>query len=414
MIQGLIILNSSFVGSRDLFWLDDPDPRVRGYNIYRAEDAARNWVKVNQYPVQGSRFRDQIQFGTEEYTFDLERDWVEKGSIGSYRLRAKGATFWSSAVAGRATLAAHPDDVILLINGIPVRPSRVIGSEGEIWLPMDPSLLRDGSGATYPSWSLEQSQTIKIQYQKLVNNVNLYLSTQTFYTVVPVDAVGGELHLPGSPGSEVRGIMDVDSMDYMQKRMVEYNAWIFEQVGEPSWLLIRKTKGDPCGCVNPETHEAKTACQICHETGFVGGYYGPLDFLFIDPDSEATVQLDEGGRKVERSSKSYLGPSPIIKSGDLIVRRNGERLIVGPVTYKSPRGVLLQQEYTAELLPPGSTRYLIPLYPEGPLPTFNPAFKDLPPKEGEPLSDPKTDPTKNWKNDVRPLGRTTTFGRIMT
>jgi hypothetical protein len=414
MIQGLIVLNSSFAGSRDLFWLDDNDPRVRGYNVYRAEDAAKHWVKVNQYPVPGSRYRDQLQFASEEYVFNLNDDWVEKGTFGSFRLRAKGKTFWSSAVTGKATLANHPMDVALMINDTPILPARVIGAEGEIWLPQDVSLFRDGESTVYPVFSMNQVESVRIIFQKLVNNVNIYLSGQTFYTVVPVDSMGNELHLPGQPGTEIRGVMDVDSMDYIQAEMVRRNQWIFEQVGEPSWLLIRKTKGEPCGCVNPETMEAKTACKICHETGIVGGYYGPLDFLFIDPDSEATKVLDEGGVKVERTSKSYLGPSPIVKSGDLVVRRNGERSVIGPVTYKSPRGVLLQQEFTVEILPPGSTRYLIPLYPEGPLPTFNPAFKDLPPLVGEPVSDPATDPTKKWENPQRPIGRTTTFGRIMT
>lgn len=418
MIHGLIVLNSSHPGSRDLYWVDDTDPRVVGYNVYRSEDTDTNWIKANKYPVQGYRFRDQLQFENVSYTFDLNRDWVEKGEFGSYRLRVKGETFWSSSVLGRACAAAHPDDVLIYVNGVRCRPARVIGIEGEVWLPRESLIPRTPThgpaGYTVAIFNPEDVSEVKIVYQKLINQVNLYLSTQTFYTIVPVDSEGVELHAPGLPGSEIRGIMDVDSMDYMQREMVRRNAWLFEQVGEPAWLLIRKTKGEVCGCVNHETREAKTACRVCHETGFVGGYYGPLDFLFIDPDSSATRVLDEGGTKVERTSQSYLGPSPIIKSGDLIVRRNGERLVIGEVTYKSPRGVLLQQDFNVELLPPGSTRYLIPLYPEGDG-LFNPAFSSPQPLTSEPVSDPLTDPTKSWENeDQRPLGRTTTFGRIMT
>jgi hypothetical protein len=398
--------------------VDDPDPRVVGYNVYRSEDTSTNWVKVNKFPVNGYRFRDQLQFENVTYTFDLNRDWVEKGEFGSYRLRVKGESFWSSSVLGKAVIAAHPDDILLYVNGVRCRPSRVIGAEGEVWMPMDSLMQRSPmagpAGYTKATFDPDNIQEIKIVYQRLVNQVNLYLSTQTFYTVVPLDSAGNELHVPGYPGTEVRGIMDVDSMDYMQREMVRRNAWLFEQVGEPAWLLIRKTKGEVCGCVSPETREAKTACKICHETGFVGGYYGPLDILFIDPDSSATRTLDEGGVKVERQSTSYLGPSPIIKAGDLIVRRNGERLVISDPTYKSPRGVLLQQDFRVDLLPPGSTRYLIPLYPEGEG-IINPAFQDMSGLSSEPVSDPLSDPTKNWENtDQRPVGRTTTFGRIMT
>jgi hypothetical protein len=417
MIQGLIILNSSHQGARDLYWSDDQDPHVHGYNVYRSEDHQNSWVRLNKYPIPGSRYRDQVQYENVTYNFNLKTDWVEQGEHGSWRLRVKGETFWSGAIEGRPCIAESVRDVVLLIDGVQVLPARVIGMEGEIWLPVDAVNSHSGSQTPLPIFSPNTMKEVSIVYKKLTNTVNLFLSTQSFYTVVPVDQIGNELHLVGLPGSEVRGIMDVDSMDYMQREMVRRNAWLFEQVGEPAWLMIRKTKGDPCGCVNPETKEAKTGCRVCHEIGIVGGYYGPLDFLFIDPDSEVTKTVEEGGVKVERTSRSYLGPSPIVKNGDLIVRKNGERSVIGNVTYKSPRGVMLQQEFDAILLPPGSTKYLLAIGSDPqPDSIYNPGFTSDPVHvPGEPVSDPLTDPTKKWENtDQRPVGRTTTFGRIMS
>jgi hypothetical protein len=413
MINGLIILNSSHPGSRDLYWNDDPDPKTSGYNVYRSEDYQHNWVRINRHPVPGTRYRDQAELEVVTREFNLSSEWVEKGEFGSWRLRAQGETLWADPVNGIPSVANAPQDVLLYVNGVATQPARVIGLEGEVWLPRENYL--EGSNPTRMS-RLDPTKitSVSMVYKRLVNSVNLFLATQTFYTVVPVDSVGNELHPVGALGSEVRSIMDVDSMDYMQREMVRRNAWIFEQVGEPSWLLIRKTKGEVCGCVNPETGEAKTACPACFEIGIVGGYYGPLDILFIDPDQGLLRTTEEGGVKVERTSRSYLGPSPIVKNGDIIVRKNGERLVIGNLTYKSPRGVLLQQEFDCILLPPGSTKYLIPLqeYPS----IYNPAFAPAVPfVEGEPASDPLTDPTKNWDNqEQRPLGRTTTFGRIMT
>jgi hypothetical protein len=75
----------------------------------------------------------------------------------------------------------------------------------------------------------------------------------------------------------------------------------------------------------------------------------------------------------QRASRSYMGPTPIVQDGDLVIRRNGERLAISTVTYKMPRGVILQQDFDVELLPPGDTRYLIPLaMPQQPI-IYNPA-----------------------------------------
>src|SRR5271157_4787926 len=52
MVSNLLVLNSSYVGSRDLWWVDDPGA-TKGYNIYRAFDYPTNWVKLNPFPWVG-------------------------------------------------------------------------------------------------------------------------------------------------------------------------------------------------------------------------------------------------------------------------------------------------------------------------------------------------------------------------
>jgi hypothetical protein len=191
--------------------------------------------------------------------------------------------------------------------------------------------------------------------------------------------------------------------------------------------MFRKTRGELCGCRGPETGlgAARTGCPICFEVGIVGGYYGPYDLLYVPPDSAITRELDEGGGiKATRDSKSYLTRTPIIQDGDLIIRRTGDRMVVHSVTYKSPRGILLQQDFNTELLKWGDTRYLIPLNTG--LPTLydpvvnrNP-FQGLDPNNlngnGEPLYDARVQPGKPvWENQAEiPIGRTVTFGRIMS
>ena len=103
-----------------------------------------------------------------------------------------------------------------------------------------------------------------------------------------------------------------------------------------------------------------------------------------------------------------------MQNGDLVIRRNGDRMVIGDTVYKSPRGVILQQDFTVSLRPPGDTRYLIPINTS--LPTlYNPVVRPDPldgTGGGEPLYDPRTIPGNVVENKDIKIGRTVTFGRI--
>jgi len=412
-IQGLMVLESGYVGSRDLFWIDDPDTDVVGYNIYRSYDTIYDWVRINTDIVPGHSYRDQTTLIDVQYTVTPDA-WIEFGEFGRYGFKVPDNVIYSSIDKGIAFVATNPDDVIMTIDGAQIRPALVEGIDGTIWLPQTSVLKRDGGiSETRLGNPITKTTAISVTYKKLLNSVDIYQNmTRTYYTVVPVIFGGQEKHLPGAAGTEIIDTMQIDKMDYMQKEMIRRNSWLFEQVAEPAYLMFRKTKGEACGCINVDTKQPRTGCKSCYETGIVGGYYGPIDIPYIDPDTATNRIMEEGGVKVERSSKSYLGPTPIIQNGDLIIRRNGERLVIGNPTYKSPRGVLLQQEFDTHLLPARDTRYFIPLWdPNRMVTTYNPAFSN---DGNEPVSNPLTDPTKTWENPEVPVGRTITFGRIMS
>ena len=431
MISNLLVLNSSFTGSRDLYWMDDPDPKVVGYNIYRAFNYPTGWVLLNASVHPGNLYRDQTVLTPTTYEVK-PTDWVSFGIDGQWVFKVPD-TLWSEAVKGRASISNHPDDVSMIVNGVTLRPGRVDGQEGLIYLSQIDTLFKDGGTKTKaynPILALLPEDTtgyvtsdywytspaevsVTVIYKKLTNYVDIFMtSLLTFYTVVPVLENGSEAHLPGLVGTPVANNLETEQIDFMQAEMVRRNQWLFEQCGEPSYLMVRKTKGKICGCVIANG-EPRTGCPSCYETGIIGGYYGPFDILFIDPDVAAVRTLDEGGAKVERTSRSYLSRTPVVHNGDLIVRRNGERMVIANVVYKTPRGVLLQQDFDVELLQPKDTRYLIPLSSNPPVTLVDPRFQPVDPTK-EPLTSPNTDPTKTWENPVKPEGRTITFGNIMT
>lgn len=421
MIQNLIVLNSSYSGSRDLSWNDSPETDLIGYNVYRAFDAPTNWQLLNDEPHPTHFYRDQTAFTTVEHTV-LASEWVSFGNDGQWVLKTPDHPIWSSdIVKGHPTVANNPMDVQVTVDGVPVSVGRVDGQEGLVYLE-DWTLGKAGAVASKKVHRFKKNEVttsvVKVTYRKLKNYVDIHMAgSRTFYTVVPVRAGGFELHAPGQFGSEIKNTLEVDQMDYMFAEMVRRNNFIFEMSGEPASLMIRRTKGTPCGCL-VGNGEARHGCTSCYETGIIGGYFGPFEILFIDPDTAATRTINEGGVKVERQSRSYLGPSPMVQNGDIIVRRNGERLGVANVVYKSPRGVLLQQDFDVDFIPVNDSRYKIPLtqpaLPTPPPQTFDPRFVETRTLPAEPLTNPLTDPGKTWENPTVPVGRTVKFGNIQT
>lgn len=432
MISNLLILNSSYVGSHDLWWVEDPEA-TKGYNVYRAFDYPANWHKLTTVPVGGHFYRDMSTLQEVLYTVQ-DSDWIERGELGRWAFRIPEVPF-TIVDAGRVTPTHDPADVtvILSVSGNPnddgqeFRPVKVEGFDRTIYLRMDNTLPEGGAVSAFPLVSNPSGpveiadysgiKKFQVRYRKVSNYVDIYTSlNRTYYTVVPIGD-HGELHKPGAAHcSPVRNTQEVETISWEFEEMVRRNAWLFEQVGEPAYLMFRKWRGTPCGCLYG-TEQPKTGCKTCFEAGFVGGYIGPYDFLFVPPDSAIQRELDEGGIKTTRDSRSFLGRSPIVQNGDLIIRRNGDRNVISNVIYKSPRGVILQQDFTVSLLTPGDTRYLIPVVNTG-IPTiFNPVVRPDPLDGhggGEPVFDPRTVPGKDWENVNIPIGRTVTFGKIQT
>lgn len=433
MVQTLIVLNSSYVGSRDLWWADD-ELAVKGYNVYRAFDYPINWTKLNANPWSGHFYRDQVTLQQVSYIVK-DSDWRDKGVMGRWGFQIPD-TPYADVVTGRPYVSNNPDNVQVFLDGVAFAPAEVQGLDRTVWLEIDNSIKQGGYVSGYAPvndgvvWKADYSavQEFKVVYNKLVNYVDIYSGmTRTFYTVVPIGVDGAELHAPGERGTKIVNTQEVDQMTWEYAEMIRRNNWVFEQVGEPAYILFRKTRGEFCGCRGSETGlgQPRAGCRSCFEIGYVGGYYGPFDITFIDPDTAITRELDEGGGvKSTRESRSYLTNTPIVQDGDIIVRRNGDRMVIHGVVYKQPRGILLQQDFTVELLKWGDFRYLIPINTG--LPTlFNPVISENPLQgidpnhligDGEPLFDASVQPGKApWENKAEiPIGRTVAFGRIMT
>lgn len=384
--------------------------------MWRALDAPVKWELLTPNPIPCQNFRDATKLQTVRFLVPPEA-FVDNGSFGQRCIKLPDIPY-SEVVKGRPTVANSPDAITVEIENTDktiahYRPKQVSGIDQLVWLEVGQSLPYGGAVNDFPIIDFDNVASITIIYRKLVNYVDIMTNLQrAYYVVIPVGDRGEE-HGPAHPDAKVVNNLEVDDIDYIFKRMVHMNAWIFEQTGEPAHLLFRRTAGERCGCsLGQDFTLGRTGCPDCFETGIIGGYYGPFDFLFQDPDTALTRTLDEGGTKVERRSRSYLGRTPIVQDGDMIVRLNGERLVISGVSYMMPRGVLLQQEFDVSLLPPKDTRYNIPLFePENP-PIFNPASQRDPGHGAVPVFQTDTMPHKDLEYPTRPVGKSVTFGNI--
>src|SRR5574337_2011002 len=96
-VDNILVLNSSYVWSRDLWWVED-DAATHGYNIYRAYDYPSNWVKLNATPQWGHFYRDMSSLQQVTYTVQ-DADWVERGELGRWGFRIPDLPY-STAVQG--------------------------------------------------------------------------------------------------------------------------------------------------------------------------------------------------------------------------------------------------------------------------------------------------------------------------
>ena len=144
---------------------------------------------------------------------------------------------------------------------------------------------------------------------------------------------------------------------------------MLDQAGERVLLYIKKKAGKVCHCryrdIKMRTHKSPDQdCETCYGAGFVGGFDGPFPIIIAPLTTEQRVQQTDRGLRLSYQIETWLGPTPIIKQRDMIVRRNGDRCLVGPITpVEGPGGVMVQQHFVIEILDGTDIRYKFSILP---------------------------------------------------
>lgn len=193
--------------------------------------------------------------------------------------------------------------------------------------------------------------TVLVSYRVPTHTTNLRLRKNYFYKVTCVtseDETDLDLISPVT--------MTPDKMTYMFEEAVRRNAWLLDQGGERVLLYIKKKAGVKCHCtyrdLKERTHKQPDQdCETCFGSGFVGGFDGPFPIIIGPLTTEQRVQQTDRGLKLAYQIETWTGPTPIINQRDMLIRRNGDRCLVGPLTpVEGPGGVKVQQHFVVEVL----------------------------------------------------------------
>ena len=163
--------------------------------------------------------------------------------------------------------------------------------------------------------------------------------------------------------------LEPEALTYIYAEAIRRNSWLLDNAGERVLLYLKKRVGVVCPCrirdVKRRTHRrADYNCVKCYGVGFVGGFDGPFPIRVAPLTSEQRIMQTERGMKLAYQIETWTGPSPLVQQRDLVLRRNGDRALLGPITpVEGPGGVIVQQHFVLEVLDYTDIRYKLSTEP---------------------------------------------------
>lgn len=140
------------------------------------------------------------------------------------------------------------------------------------------------------------------------------------------------------------------------------NLLMREFVGRRCWILQRRTFGQVCRCFDPILKLKKSSgCRTCWDTGWVRGYYAPIEaFVQIDPSGNED-QATNLGKLQPDNTTARLGYFPALKPEDLIIEPENIRWKVTKVNSTQRLRAPLHQEIQLHAIPRSDVEFSIDL-----------------------------------------------------
>ena len=135
-----------------------------------------------------------------------------------------------------------------------------------------------------------------------------------------------------------------------------------EHAGRKLWLLPGRQSGQRCECWAPRLQQrTRSGCLLCYDTGFVRGYYLPIEtWGQIDPSPKAN-QISNVGAMQQVNTTGRFPDYPPMKPGDVLVELENRRWTVVSVTSTEKARAVVHQEVTLHEIPKSDVEYSIPI-----------------------------------------------------
>jgi len=372
--NNFFVTNPYIIGMLDIRWdspldiAENSQWTILGINIYKANDSeAGPFFRINQNPIETLYYRDQT-------TNSLIAD---ENVLSTISKGENSVADWVFKVAhppiikenSQNELLEDPRGIVLKIdNGdgqglLNVPALKLNARTGEVFLITKQIYNPETKKIEEPRLPIGPNARCVCSYWYNLSLIRSDLVPRHFYKITTVgrDKFGNILETLLDKVMPIN-VYQLDKPHYVWKSIISKNRFLLEQFGERVKLFLRKEVGERCPNYSDIHQQAHNNCVLCYGTGILGGFYGPFDITIACPEAEKHINLTDVGLRLNFTFDSWMGPSPLIRTRDFIVRQTGERMTVGPVIPQGPKGAIFQQHFTLNYRDTKDILYKVPIH----------------------------------------------------
>lgn len=151
---------------------------------------------------------------------------------------------------------------------------------------------------------------------------------------------------------------DLIALEIMRQEDVLFR----EFAGRKCWLYPVKTFGPKCICYDSvKGKRTRSNCLTCYDTGYLGGFFSPIEcFIQIDPSPKGN-QLTPLGEQQSNNVTARLISFPPMKPKDILIEAENRRWKVVTVAMTTRLRAVVHQELTLHEIPRGDVEYKLPV-----------------------------------------------------
>jgi hypothetical protein len=251
------------------------------------------------------------------------------------------------------------------------------------WSPLPPAI-NHGTLLGYNVYRARSPQPIASLEWKLLNpgaipvTINLFRDLSEdpsylnvwWYRVQEIysDGFTREVDAPTNLNSRVNSVGTNETVMSVQQITREWRRRkyvILRRTSELVQLLVKRVAGEHCKCFDPEYESGSkdVDCPECFGTGWTGGYEVLTDIFMRILEPPETLQVRADALTLVTTPKAWLVDFPIVRDGDIVVRRNNWRYEVKNPRLLMTQGILTEQQFDIDRRETTDIVYTFPLVP---------------------------------------------------